>query len=55
MIPDEQYENPMEYDEVTGTTLIVARLVVLTILGMCAGLLGGILYGGYVIFNWIFN
>jgi hypothetical protein len=53
MIPDEQYENPLEYDELTGSTLILARLVVLTILGMCAGLLAGILYGGYILVNLI--
>jgi hypothetical protein len=44
-------ENPIE----TNHTIVLARLVVLTILGMCAGLLGGILYGGIVLFNWIFN
>jgi hypothetical protein len=34
---------------------VVAWTVILTILGMCAGILGGILYGGIVLFNWIFN
>jgi hypothetical protein len=47
----ENDENPLE----SNHTIVVAWTVILTILGICAGLLGCILYGGIVLFNWIFN
>jgi hypothetical protein len=44
-------ENPMEQN----STVAVAWTLIITILGLCTLILGGILYGGIVLFNWIFN
>jgi ABC-type amino acid transport system permease subunit len=49
----EVYEDSDVEDFKPNRTTALAWTVVLTILGMCAGLLVGILYGGYVLVNLI--
>jgi hypothetical protein len=44
-------ENQMEQN----STVAVAWTLIITLLGLFAGIIGGILYGGIVLFNWIFN